>query len=206
MRCLRYDLFAEKIGFKLSWWVMLYMYLHNIIGLLDFFLRGCCVFYPFFYPIGAYSIVSAAPTGKDITALQAALILVLFMSGWVMTRGANMQKFFFRLDPESKSFLFGLIKQKTIPGTRILCSGWWGLSRHLNYFGEIIQGFALALPGVLMAPTVYYGAIPLLYPLYYVALFIPRQIDDDALCKKKYGAKWDEYCKAVPYRIVPGVW
>lgn len=42
-----YDLFAEKIGFKLAW--------------------GCTVFYPFFYCIGAYSIVNAAGTGVDIT-------------------------------------------------------------------------------------------------------------------------------------------
>jgi len=32
------------------------------------------------------------------------------------------------------------------------------------------------------------------------------QFDDDALCKGKYGAKWDEYVRRVPYRIVPFVW
>jgi hypothetical protein len=37
-------------------------------------------------------------------------------------------------------------------------------------------------------------------------LFIPRQIDDDAVCAKKYGKAWDEYVSAVPWRICPGVW
>lgn len=227
-----YDLFAEKIGFKLLWCVYndyLKLFIDLFLTLISFCYRGCIVFYPFFYGIGlliintvtfsyvtnsrccactvicvgAFSIVSSS---KDISSLQAVGVVVLFFSGWIMTRGANMQKFYFRINPESKTFLFGLVRQKTIPGTRILCSGWWGLARHLNYFGEIVQGIALALPGFLMGSSLYYQVIPWLYPLYYIALFIPRQIDDDAVCKAKYGAKWDEYCMSVPYRIVPGVW
>ena len=31
----------------------------------------------------------------------------------------------------------------------------------------------------LVATTPYYRTLPWLYPLYYVALFIPRQMDDD---------------------------
>ena len=79
------------------------------------------------------------------------------------------------------------------------------MARHLNYFGEILQGLALALPGVLACRGVG-RALPLLYPLYYIVLFVTRQIDDDAVCSKKYGVKWDEYCRAVPWRIVPGVY
>lgn len=180
-----YDIFAEKIGFKLAW--------------------GCLVFYPTCYNIGAFPLAKAAP-GNDINSTQAAGTILLFFTGWVLTRGANMQKFFFRTQPESKTFLFGLVKQETIPGTRILVSGWWGVSRHLNYFGEIVQALALSLPGVLVGPPVYKW-LALLYPLYYVALFIPRQFDDDELCAAKYGQdKWGEYKRRVPWRIVPFVW
>jgi protein-S-isoprenylcysteine O-methyltransferase Ste14 len=163
------------------------------------------VFYPTFYNIGAFPLAKAAP-GNDINSTQAAGTILLFFTGWVLTRGANMQKFFFRTQPESKTFLFGLVKQETIPGTRILVSGWWGVSRHLNYFGEIVQALALSLPGVLVGPPVYKW-LALLYPLYYVALFIPRQFDDDELCAAKYGQdKWGEYKRRVPWRIVPLVW
>ena len=46
--------------------------------------------------------------------------------------------------------------------------------------------------------------LPFAYPLYYIILFVTRQIDDEEVCKRKYGAKWDNYIKEVPYRIVPG--
>jgi len=42
-----------------------------------------------------------------------------------------------------------------------------------------------------------------LYPLYYVALLFPRQVEDDKRCAAKYGPLWKQYCKKVPYRIVP---
>lgn len=179
-----YDLFAEKIGFKLTW--------------------GCFVFYPCFYCIGAFPVAMASK-GTDMTHLQAALTAGLFFTGWIITRGANLQKFYFRTQPQMKTFLFGLVKQECLPGTRILVSGWWGVARHLNYFGEIIQALALAVPGVLVGPG-HYRWLALLYPLYYVCLFVPRQIDDDAVCAAKYGEAWQQYVKKVPYRIVPFVW
>jgi Delta14-sterol reductase len=180
-----YDLFAEKIGFKLVW--------------------GCLVFYPFFYSISIAPIITTT-NASDISQETSIIIVILFYIGWGLTRGANMQKFWSRRYPEEKTFLFGLIPQKTLPGTRILISGWWGLSRHINYLGEIIQALALALPGYLVAQTPYMKFLPFLYPIYYLLLFIPRQIDDDAVCKVKYGVVWDEYVKLVPYRICPGVW
>lgn len=176
-----YDLFAEKLGFKLAW--------------------GCLVFYPFFYGICGFSLVHAE---NDMSTQQCIATVCLFVFGWCLTRGANMQKFYARTRPDDKYFLF--VKQETIPGTRILCSGWWGLSRHINYLGEFIQSVAISIPGALVGPTLLLRWSPWLYPLYYVALFVPRQFDDDAVCKEKYGTKWDEYTKRVPYRIIPGVW
>jgi hypothetical protein len=39
--------------------------------------------------------------------------------------------------------------------------------------------------------------------LFYVALFIPRQIDDDKRCAAKYGKLWDQYVSKIKYRIIP---
>lgn len=180
-----YDIFAEKIGFKLSW--------------------GCLVFYPFFYGIGVFSLVDVA-RDNDLTAWSCGGIVALYFIGWVLTRGANMQKFFSRKYPSQKTFLFGLISQETLPNTHILVGGWWGLSRHINYFGEILQAVALSLPGYFVGSSLYWRLLPFLYPLYYILLFVPRQIDDDKVCATKYGEKWDEYVRRVPYRIVPFVW
>lgn len=177
-----YDLFAEKIGFKLVW--------------------GCLAFYPFFYPLNAY-LLASLPTDPDITKESAIGISVLFFLGWFLTRGANMQKYKFRVYSEKRYFFYGLIIQKTIPNSRILCSGFWGVSRHINYFGEIIQAIALALPLYFIAQSRTTRLVSLLYPLYYILLFVSRQRDDDALCKAKYGKLWDEYERIVPSRIVP---
>jgi delta14-sterol reductase len=180
-----YDLFAEKLGFKLSW--------------------GCLVLYPFFNCIGCYHLVTI-PLEKDISITQIIIILTTFFTGWIITRGANMQKFYYRKYPNNDTFLFGLIRQATIPESRILCSGYWGLARHFNYFGEILQAIALALPGFLLANDYMHMIIPMLYPLYYTILFVTREIDDNAVCQKKYGKYWNEYCKKVPSRIVPGIY
>ncbi|KAF0730348.1 hypothetical protein Ae201684P_013159 [Aphanomyces euteiches] len=178
-----YDLFAEKLGFKLAW--------------------GCLVFYPFFYPIGSHALAKAT---RDISPSVAISIAALYFAGWLITRGANLQKYFYRTNPSSSTCFFGLIPQQVVPGTRILCSGFWGLARHFNYLGEIVQAIALALPGTLVADTGLEAALPWLYPIYYVGLFVTRQMDDDAVCKLKYGDKWDEYCARVPYRIVPWIY
>ncbi|MFT4612831.1 MAG: hypothetical protein ACI9OT_002222, partial [Gammaproteobacteria bacterium] len=47
---------------------------------------------------------------------------------------------------------------------------------------------------------------PWLYPLYYIALLFPRQMDDDKRCAAKYGPLWEEYLKKVPYRIIPKIY
>ncbi len=47
---------------------------------------------------------------------------------------------------------------------------------------------------------------PWLYPLYYVALLVPREHDDDRRCASKYGRLWQQYRERVPWRIVPQVY
>jgi protein-S-isoprenylcysteine O-methyltransferase Ste14 len=174
-----YDFFAENVGYKLGW--------------------GCIAFYPYFYCVGLWS-EAAKPDPHPLTALLVAAAIVFF-AGWMLSRGANLQKFFFKTHPETK--VFGLLAPKAIgePGRRLLCSGFWRLSRHINYLGEILMAVGLAL--ALGAPG---DPWPWLYPLYYVALLVPRQIDDDKRCAAKYGALWDEYCRRVRFRIVPGVY
>jgi delta14-sterol reductase len=174
-----YDFMAERVGFKLGW--------------------GCLVFYPFFYAIGLWTTADLPDPGTPAPLL--ALTAVCFFSGWALSRGANLQKFQFKRDPTAKAF--GRIDPRALSadGKHVLTGGFWGLSRHINYLGEILMALGLALslghPGTLG---------PWLYPLYYVALLFPRQADDDRRCAERYGALWTEYCKRVPWRIIPWVY
>jgi len=174
-----YDFFAERVGFKLGW--------------------GCLVFYPFFYGVGLWGTAELPNPHTPLPLLV--LYGIVFFSGWALSRGANLQKFFFKLDPTRKAF--GVLAPEVVEadGKRLLCSGFWRVSRHVNYLGEILMATGLALS--LGHPT---SIAPWLYPLYYVALLVPRERDDDRRCAEKYGPLWDAYKKRVPWRIVPGVY
>jgi delta14-sterol reductase len=173
-----YDLFAERVGFKLGW--------------------GCLVFYPYFYCVGLWSVADLPnPHAPAWTLVGAA---VLFFAGWSLARGANMQKYLFKRDPAAR-FLGLIAPEVLVDGDhRLLVSGFWGAARHINYLGEVLMATGLAL--ALGYPT-HIG--PWLYPLFYVGLLVPRQIDDDRRCRAKYGPLWDAYRARVRYRIVPGV-
>ncbi len=170
-----YDLFAERIGFKLGW--------------------GSLVFYPYFYCIPLW-----AAAELPYPRVQAALLIIyvlVFLTGWILSRGANLQKYYFKKYPGKK---FLLIRPAAISngGGSLLVNGFWGLSRHINYLGEILMAAGIAL-------CVGYPMLiwPWLYPLYYVMLLFSRQADDDKRCALKYGSLWTEYRKKVPYRIIP---
>ena len=174
-----YDFFAERVGFKLGW--------------------GSSTFYPFFYCVGLWAVADR-PNPHTPIALQVASVLI-FLAGWTISRGANLQKYHFKTRPEAR--LLGRRAPMTIShdGKELLCGGFWGLSRHINYLGEILMAIGLTLALGWPLPIV-----PWLYPLYYVALLVPRQIADDARCHAKYGPLWQEYCRRVPFRIVPWVY
>lgn len=173
-----YDFFAENVGFKLGW--------------------GCIAFYPFFYSIPIWSTVDLPPAQVPTPVLV--LFAMVFFCGWGLARGANMQKYYFKKDP-ARVFL-GIKPETITDGKRtLLVNGFWGLSRHINYLGEILMATGIVLcTGHALTPW------PWLYPLYYVALLFPRQIDDDKRCAAKYGPLWTEYVKRVKWRIVPFIY
>jgi delta14-sterol reductase len=173
-----YDLFAEKVGFKLGW--------------------GCLVFYPYFYVISLWSTVNLPNPHTPLWLIFVSILV--FLMGWSLSRGANLQKYYFKKYPDKK-FLW--MKPETISDgdKSLLVNGFWGLSRHVNYLGEILMGTGIALS------TGYADMIwPWLYPLYYVVLLFPRQLDDDKRCAVKYGKLWEEYKEKVPKRIIPFIY
>jgi protein-S-isoprenylcysteine O-methyltransferase Ste14 len=174
-----YDFVAERVGFKLGW--------------------GCLAFYPFFYCTALW--FAAELPNPHVSPLWLVCAALVFLAGWVLARGANLQKYAFKTQPDRTAF-GPLVQRALVHGDkRVLISGFWGLSRHVNYLGELSMATGLALS--LGYPNAFWSW---LYPLYYVALLVPRQIDDDRRCAQKYGPLWDEYQRAVPKRIIPFIY
>jgi delta14-sterol reductase len=173
-----YDFIAERVGFKLGF--------------------GCLAFYPFFYSVSLWFTANLPNPGHPLWLTI--LFGALFLCGWVLTRGANMQKYLFKITPGRK-YLW--IKPEVLSdGKRsLLANGFWGASRHINYLGEIVQAIAVALAAG------YFGIwMVWLYPAYYIGLMLSRQADDDKVCKAKYGELWDQYTKKVKYKIIPFIY
>ena len=178
-----FDIIEEGVGFKLIF--------------------GCIVVYPCLYPVVLWGTAGlpAPDIAPQLDVLWLGGAAVVFLAGWVITRGANLQKYTFKRWPE-RAFL-GFMKPATVSDGRktLLVSGFWGLSRHSNYLGEILEALGMAL-----AIGHFANAWTWVYFVYLTAFFIVRERIDDGRCAGKYGDLWTEYRAKVRYRLVPGVY
>ncbi len=179
-----YDLIHENLGFKL-WW-------------------GGLIVYGWLFILPLWGMAAHPDPGFEGVWRYIWLIgtPILFLFGWSISRGANLQKYMFKRFPDRK--FLGLIEPKYIQaGSRkILYSGLWGVARHFNYLGEGFLSLSIALIfGHFGNPWAW------LYFIFIVSLFTWRQRQDESECAEKYGPeKWAEYQQRVPYRIFPGIY
>ena len=179
-----YDLIHEMLGFKLIW--------------------GGLIIYGWLYIFPLWGMAAYPDPGFSAPWTYVWLIgtIALFLSGWSISRGGNLQKYWFKRWPDRK--FLGLIEPQYIQAgdRKILCSGYWGLARHFNYLGEGIICISIGLVfGYFTNPWAW------TYFVFIVSLFTWRQRLDDAVCLEKYGAeKWAEYQARVKYRIFPGIY
>ena len=100
-----FDIIEERVGLKLIF--------------------GCLALYPVLYPVALWG--TAGLPSPDIDPALNPLWLggsaAVFLLGWVITRGANLQKYMFKRFPE-RPFL-GFVKPVTVTDgeRKILCSG-----------------------------------------------------------------------------------
>ena len=184
VRLYTFDLLHERMGFKMFW--------------------GDNICYGWLYILPLYGM-AAYPDPGFSTAWTYVWIIgasALFLVGWGIARGANIQKYTFKRWPERK--FLGIIEPRYIQAgdRKILTSGFWGVARHFNYMGEILWAVAVGLS---------FGHFDVVwswtYLIFIVGLFTLRQREDDKACAEKYGEeKWAEYQEKVPYRIVPGIY
>jgi delta14-sterol reductase len=165
-----WDIVSERFGWMLVW--------------------GDYVLVPFFYSLpGWYLIHPSTP----LSPWAAAGLVVLYVFGFWLFRGANEQKHRFRTDPNLP--IWG--RQPETVGGRLLISGFWGIGRHLNYTGEILIYVAFASTTGLQSP------VPYLLPLWLIALLAHRAWRDEQRCLAKYGSLWELYTRRVRFRMLP---
>lgn len=154
---------------------------------------GDLAWLPWVYSLQArYLALSNNPT--NIGTLNCLLIMAVNFSGYYIFHSANKQKSDFRMGKLDHENL-RCIETKT--GSKLLCDGWWGLSQHINYFGDWLIGISWCLPTGFNTIYTYF------YVIYFGVLLLHRQLRDEAKCKQKYGKEWEQYQKMVPYKIIP---
>lgn len=89
---------------------------------------------------------------------------------------------------------------QTKHGNKLLTSGWWQFARKINYSADWTQSVTWGLTGGLNT------VITMWYPIFFLAVLIHRCERDFEKCSRKYGEDWDEYCRVVKYKFIPGVY
>ena len=122
---------------------------------------GDLTWVPFTYSTQARCLVARAPR---LSGLAVAALVLLKGFSYAAFRGSNSQKDAFRRDPGAPAVKH-LRSMPTERGTRLLISGWWGISRHPNYLGDWLMAWAWCLPTGLSS-----GVIPYFYVIYFGVL------------------------------------
>ncbi|GME88406.1 unnamed protein product [Ambrosiozyma monospora] len=99
---------------------------------------GDLTWVPFTYCLQArYLSLVEVELSNEITCLIGAVMVL----GYWIFKSSNNQKSHFR-----QGKLPDLKYIQTDRGTRLLIEGWWGLSQHINYFGDILIAVSWCLP------------------------------------------------------------
>ena len=131
----------------------------------------------------------------NLSSIAVVTIISIMALGFYIFKASNNQKNDFRQGklPHLKSI-------QTDRGTKLLIEGWWGISQHINYFGDMLIALSWCLP------TGFDTVLTYFYVIYFSSLLLHRQTRDEEKCKGKYGKYWDEYEKKVPYKIIPYIY
>lgn len=160
---------------------------------------GCIVFVPAFYTFASYYL---ANNPSKVSLSVGALFLALGIAFIWLNYDVDAQKEAFKKDNGvaiwgKKAEYITDTNAGEEGGRKLLTSGWWGVSRHINYVFEIGLsacwcGVALKLP-------------PLAYLAYIIILLVHRTFRDEEKCVKKYGELWKQYSKKVRYYMIPKI-
>ncbi len=197
------DIAQERFGFMLIW--------------------GDIVWLPGFYTIGPLYIAKYGNPILDHSNALAIAFGVLGLLSFALFRWVNSQRDRCRalapVEAERQGWTFIDVTYKVIRfesgekqngrwklhwetetrGSRLVTNGSWGWARHFNYLTDLAFSAMWAGCGGT-------ALVPWLYTAYLAILLVHRIQRDQDKCRCKYGAAWDQYCKTVKYKLIPGVW
>ena len=165
---------------------------------------GCLVFIPSFYTLSTYFL---ANNPSNLSTKACLGIFALGLVAILLNYLVDYQKEKFKANNDTN--IWG--KKATYLNTKyfkngvekdgkLLTSGFWGMSRHMNYTFEIILSLTWSLVALRL------GYKPFLYVFFIILLLVHRIYRDEDKCKAKYGKYWDEYCKIVKWRLIPKIY
>lgn len=192
---------------KFFWWEDGYMKTIDIIvDHAGFYICwGCIVFVPTFYTLTSMYMVENAPS------INVELAAAIFVTGLIMVGlnyWADYQRKIAR-ETDGKCYTWGKparVVRATYVDTQgksqrslLLASGFWGLSRHINYVFELLAALWWELPAT------FDSLLPYAYFLFLLVLLIHRSSRDEDKCRRKYGRFWEAYCHISRYQLLPGI-
>ncbi|BCS83368.1 putative 7-dehydrocholesterol reductase [Cotonvirus japonicus] len=161
---------------------------------------GDTVWLPFMYTLQA-GYLSNNPVELDNWMFYT--VLTIGLIGYAIFRIANHQKDKYRNNIDG-TVKYIHCKYTTSDGheyaSKLVYSGLWGLSRHMNYTGDIILSTAYCLA------CGFNDIIPYFYCIYMTILLVIRCFRDEQRLSRKYGLYWNVYTQVVPYRFIPYVY
>jgi len=166
---------------------------------------GCLTWVQIFYTFSAYFLVSQPSL---VSSAGNGVILMFGLTSLALNYWADYQKEKFKLS-DGTCYIWGK-KAKFVPveyiasdgkkrKSKLLISGFWGVSRHMNYVFELMLAFSWS------CPALGYGVYPFFYWWFLLILLVHRTFRDEEKCRAKYGEGWDKYCSQVQYRMIPFV-
>ncbi|XP_041919175.1 delta(14)-sterol reductase TM7SF2 [Alosa sapidissima] len=127
------------------------------------------------------------------------LICLLYGVGLVIYHFSNEQKGRFRKDPSDPAI--SSLKTISSPtGQNLLVSGWFGWVRHPNYLGDILMTWAWTLP------CGFSSVLPYIPAVLCTNILRERANEIEEACQEKHGEAWQEYCRCVPYQLLPYIY
>lgn len=189
-----WDITTEKFGWMLCWW--------NLAGV------------PLLYCYQSLFLAHHAWSGLVLPPVPPAVYygvisVLLLLAYWIWDE-ANYHKCYFRMEQRGeilKRNLFPTFRHIPEPkyikcersGSTLLIDGWYGCARKIHYTADTCMALLWGLCCGFSSP------LPYVYFGFFVTMITHRASRDEARCRQKYGATWEKYLKAVPYRFIPGV-